>query len=463
MPITYNASTNTITVTGFTEASPCTFEDIYNASVINGWGVVNKPTDDSYVTKSKLVIGDGSTWTYFADIRKTAIFTGDVVLNYGDTLVTVKRHAYFRLGEGDATKRSGTSGCVVDARDITVNSWCVLIRGETESNVELYGSTTICERYESLINVLNLNGLIARVYDCLIQGGGSAVSPRPNLDMNHVTVEDASYGISYGYQPAYPFSRIIVKFCDAGVYWYSNQVYDLYDTVFKSNNREILTINLDATARLVDCELETWNIVWSGSPTEDGKVERAYTFKVKVTDKDGNPLQNALVELYDKDDNLVFSDLTDANGETSEHVVVSIVYKSTETIDKNPHTIKINKSGYTPLEAKITIYDTMKTLVWQLDALDYTLDDIMNELQAHRNAVEPNIDASISSRASESTVQDIKTAVDFIKDVEGGRWLIKDNQMIFYKEDNVTEVARFNLYDKDGNPAEENVYERRRT
>ena len=49
----------------------------------------------------------------------------------------------------------------------------------------------------------------------------------------------------------------------------------------------------------------------------------------------------------------------------------------------------------------------------------------------------------------------------------GGRWKIdKDtDQMIFYKDDNVTEVARFNLYDALGNLTDigDDVYERERT
>jgi len=34
--------------------------------------------------------------------------------------------------------------------------------------------------------------------------------------------------------------------------------------------------------------------------------------------------------------------------------------------------------------------------------------------------------------------------------------------MIFYEEDNVTETARFNLLDEDGQPAEKDVMERTR-
>jgi len=384
MPITYDSATNTITVVGFSEASPCTFEDIYNASVTNGWGVVDKVDTNTYVFKAKLKIGDGSTWTYFADKMKTIIFTSDVELDYAEKAIEVTRHGYFWIGEGDEATRSGHSGCTFDGRDMTLNSWCALLYSDTESDVRLYGSVLIAERYASLIAMTNLNGDVARIWNCFICGGGTGIYPRPNVDVNNVVVIDCGYGIGYGYQPAYPFTNLTVMYCNSsGVYWYADQVYNLYNTRFAKNHYTIWTHDLKATARLTDCEADVWSIGWGGSPTEDAKIERAYTFKVKVTDKNGNPIENALVELYDKDGNLVFAELTDANGEISEHSIVSITYTPTETIDNNPYTVKITKEGYTPLEAKITIDRTMKNLVWQLDALKYTLDEIYKLLRKH--------------------------------------------------------------------------------
>jgi len=52
--------------------------------------------------------------------------------------------------------------------------------------------------------------------------------------------------------------------------------------------------------------------------------------------------------------------------------------------------------------------------------------------------------------------------VTFIKDIEGGRWRIVGNQMIFFKEDGITEVARFNLFDESGTPTMDSVFERQR-
>jgi len=54
------------------------------------------------------------------------------------------------------------------------------------------------------------------------------------------------------------------------------------------------------------------------------------------------------------------------------------------------------------------------------------------------------------------------TDVDFIKEVEGGRWIRDGTQLKFYKDDNITLLATFNLKQADGAAANESddVYER---
>jgi len=61
-----------------------------------------------------------------------------------------------------------------------------------------------------------------------------------------------------------------------------------------------------------------------------------------------------------------------------------------------------------------------------------------------------------------SSIQTMATDIAFIKAIEGGRWKIINNQMVFYTSDNTTEVARFNLTDAAGTPTETNVMERTR-
>lgn len=65
------------------------------------------------------------------------------------------------------------------------------------------------------------------------------------------------------------------------------------------------------------------------------------------------------------------------------------------------------------------------------------------------------------------TVEDLivlntPTAEDFatILAVETGKWEIVNNQMIFYEEDDETELLRFNLFDADGNPTSTSAMKR---
>lgn len=44
--------------------------------------------------------------------------------------------------------------------------------------------------------------------------------------------------------------------------------------------------------------------------------------------------------------------------------------------------------------------------------------------------------------------------------IEGGRWKIIDNQMIFFAQDGITPLLTFNLFDGSGLPSEINVKER---
>lgn len=54
----------------------------------------------------------------------------------------------------------------------------------------------------------------------------------------------------------------------------------------------------------------------------------------------------------------------------------------------------------------------------------------------------------------------IKGRADQLYDIQYGRWKIEGNKMRFYKEDNTTLVAEFNLFDDAGNPTMDSVFDR---
>jgi len=480
MPVAYDSTLNTITVVGFSESSPCTFEDVYQASVNNGWGVVDKLTDSCYVFRVKLKIGDGSTWTYFADVEKEIVFTSEVSLDYHESVIEVTRHGYFWVGLGDEDTRTGHNGCVFDGRGLAVNSWSYFICGDPESDVRLYGSVFLAKKGLGMIHIINLEGNIARVWNCLIEGGGSGVIPTNYLDMSKVKIIDCKRGIRCGYQPEHPFTDIVVMYSDScAVFFYADQTFNLFNTQFVKNDFLVSAYDLETVARFTDCEADEWTVNWEGSPTEDAKIERAYTFKVKITDKDGNPIQNALVELYDKEGNLVFAELTNANGEISEHSIVSITYTPAGTIDNNPYMVKVSKEGYASLKAQLVIDRTMKNLVWQLDALDYTLDEIMQELQSCSNTLQViksqtdqlqfdedgNLIATLTSGLTEvlnltlGLVQHNYRLTDTVYEEVGGRKRLKSAKVLLYTsqedlQNDTNPIAVYQLelqYDEEGN------------
>jgi hypothetical protein len=51
------------------------------------------------------------------------------------------------------------------------------------------------------------------------------------------------------------------------------------------------------------------------------------------------------------------------------------------------------------------------------------------------------------------TINDNNTRIKTIEQINSGCWKMENNQLIIYKDDNTTELFRFNLYDKDGKPS----------
>lgn len=59
-----------------------------------------------------------------------------------------------------------------------------------------------------------------------------------------------------------------------------------------------------------------------------------------------------------------------------------------------------------------------------------------------------------------NVVAEMDGKLQSVYDMQFGRWKILNKQMIFFKADNVTEIARFNLLDDSGNLSVDAVFER---
>ena len=58
----------------------------------------------------------------------------------------------------------------------------------------------------------------------------------------------------------------------------------------------------------------------------------------------------------------------------------------------------------------------------------------------------------------------IENKIDLTKSLTSGRWTIDNSlkEMIFYKDDNTTEIARYELFDESGSPSVSSVFDRKK-
>lgn len=69
---------------------------------------------------------------------------------------------------------------------------------------------------------------------------------------------------------------------------------------------------------------------------------------------------------------------------------------------------------------------------------------------------------SVTDAASVFATEEIKIDQKMARYIHTGRWKIDktENQMIFYQDDNSTEIAKYDLLDADGNGSSSQIYER---
>ncbi len=117
-----------------------------------------------------------------------------------------------------------------------------------------------------------------------------------------------------------------------------------------------------------------------------------------------------------------------------------------------------------------TIQTDIGTIQVDINSIDTRLLSIEGDIgtiQTDISSISGNIVTIQTDIATIKTdISDLKVTSQFMADIEGGRWKVDvgANQMLFYKADNVTEVARFNLFDELGTPTADpsRIAERRR-
>jgi len=387
--ITYDSETNTITVVGGSEDSPYTFEDIYQADVNGGWGKVKKQGEREYFLSANLQIGDGSTSTVFKETQKAIEINGEF---------KVKEESIAQFGEWDGHAKNG---CYIYFAKLHTS----LVYYDVFGTLKLYGCILFAKK----------QGTTQRIY--IRARGGATTDYREsifcdfrglrflNTDANvqDVKIRNVLYGYYVDSPLAHKWSGVFTDKTLSVAYTYGTII------IYNLETPRIEMYGSTSTLHLI--LVDAVNIIKPtiGSSNDECQLIYKYTTIIKVMDKDGNTIKDATVQIIDKDGNVVDTQLTDDDGMIKAEITSRRYYGQDETLDiRTPHTIKIEKDGYKTVEFIETI-DKPINIEICLNPETISMSDILNELQEHRNTVEPKIDTTISSRASQDSVNAIPT------------------------------------------------------
>ena len=344
--ITYDSGSNTIKVVGFSESSPCTFEDIYQADVSNGWGVVSKQGDNQYYFSCTLQIGDGSTETWLADENKAISFTGDKGYIY------VFKYGHLRLGHiVNEEKRTTRNGCYLYNN---ASEYYYLILCNDGGVIEIYSSLLKAKKGASL----TLYGSGHKIWNSVIS---SYITGQSHIDMYRTTIQSVTHGVRF--IPTYANDIIISNA------WYAIDLYSISGDKTVKNLKLIdeitsfRTYNFNGNLHAINTICK-WTFSWGWN--SNGKIYRQYTYNLKVVDEEGNPISGAKVSVYNRSGYLEFEDITDANGQIPEQIVTRGYYDQAHgktLVDFSPHTLVIEKEGYETYTMQFT---PTEAIDWQI-------------------------------------------------------------------------------------------------
>ena len=70
---------------------------------------------------------------------------------------------------------------------------------------------------------------------------------------------------------------------------------------------------------------------------------------------------------------------------------------------------------------------------------------------------------SVNGNTRVYATEEVKMDQKMARYIHTGRWLVDENtkQMIFFQDDNTTEIAKYDLFDRNGNPSITELFERK--
>jgi len=360
--VTYDAPSNTITVTGGTEGTPATFADIQAANDAGGWGVMTTQGGRQHFLTARFKIGDGSTTTHFKDVNKQIYF-------YGSGLwLQTQNNAYFTLGEKiDGEPRSGCHLCFDDLQYEFTDGL-----GVSGATINLYDSIIAWDGADYTHLYFYCAGEFNRVKFIPIRGDTS----KNGLILHNtsdITLKDIYLELGFRFQfrntPTIEPDKLILNASDGGFLeagWCNPVTIKNLELINYSSGTSIY-LQYCTDFYLINANSEAFSQVKISRNGD--KIHRQHTCNVHIADKDGSNLSGVTILCEDKDNNTVFSVNTGADGKIAEQVITYKKWEGTSEIltEYSPHKFTISKAGYETLVLdEITVDEPID---WHLELL----------------------------------------------------------------------------------------------
>lgn len=369
-PITF--SSPTITVTGFTEGMPCTFWDLWNASNANGWNVANKTSSSEnyqFDFGGRIVIGDSSTATWFADTEVQVYFNSTSVSANAQILMQVTANANFRIGQLDDSTNKLTSKGVSLFVENSYN-FIYIVDGLNSLTSVIYSSSLKAETNRHNLRVRVIYNSI--FYNVMVMGVSTSG------DINQMINTGSDFGLYMtGLQPFGDLDNILVYRTTYGFYPFAvgpTRDVILRNPIFRNITTYELYVNqMSGNVTLINANFDQWRFYWNAI----GEVYRQYELDLNVTDSANSPIENANVTVthYGQGKTQDFSILTGSNGSFATQTLTMGFYNQTgaNTIyDYNPYNITITHDNYATKTFNFTLQEEIKWLI-TLDTSSYSI------------------------------------------------------------------------------------------
>jgi len=352
MPITYDSSTNTITVVGGSETSPYSFEDIYQADVNNGWGVVEKK-ETAYFIHAIIQLGNSDNDAWLVDKNKQLFFYADYAFKNS------AKTGHLILGEIENEEEKTTkNGCYVEC-------YQYYFTGFNIQEINLFDTKVVsrCSGGGSF-SYFRVDGCVGKIWNSelhsiLLMGNATNLDIY-NVELGNFPQDSIVPPFMYFDVGSGSMEKITVVNCAYAAihFWYAG--FTIKNLVARDIRNALVLLRF---ARNESFAID-WDVDWSGNILEgsligDFKLWRQYSFNVRVQDERDNPISNAQVILKDNNGNIVYSETTDELGRTPIQVLNWGYYTLSNNnyveYPSTPHTLIVTKQGYRKYKAKIEL------------------------------------------------------------------------------------------------------------